>query len=101
MPGKAAKITMTVTMYEILQQICKSRRLSLSVVARAKAVLLGFKKQSNEGIAQQLSIKRKTVGRWRRRCRDSFPALLAVQFSESAARFRRCIEEVLPAFRVK
>ena len=95
LPGKAAKITMTVTMYEILQQISKSRRLSLSVVTRAKAILIGFEKQPNGVIAQQLSIKRKTVGLWRRRWQDSFPALLAVQFSESAARFRRCIEEVL------
>ncbi|MCH8044394.1 MAG: helix-turn-helix domain-containing protein [Planctomycetes bacterium] len=95
MPGKAAKIELTVTMYETIQQICNSRRLSLSVVARAKAILLGFDKRLNEDIARQLSINRKTVGLWRRRWRDSFPALLALQFSESVAKFRRYIEEVL------
>ena len=55
MPGKAAEIRLTVAMYEILQQISNSRRLSLSVVARAKAVLLGFDKLSNEDIAKQSS----------------------------------------------
>ena len=91
MPGKAAKIELTVTMYETIQQICNSRTLSLSVVERAKAILLGFDKQLNEDIARQLSINRKTVGLWRRRWRDSFSALLALQFSESAAKFRRYI----------
>jgi len=95
MPGKAAKIELTEAMYETIQQICNSRTLSLSVVERAKAILLGFDKQLNEDIARQLPMERKTVGLWRRRWRDSFPALLALQFSESAAKFRRYIEEVL------
>ena len=89
MPGKAAKITLTVTMYEILQRISNSRRLSLSVAARAQAILLGFDKQPNEDIAKQLPIKRKTVGLWRRRWRDSFPAWLPTDWRPDLPWFRR------------
>ena len=95
MPGTAAKIVLTDTMYEILQRIANSRTVGLSIVTRAKVILLGFSKQSNQEIAKQLDIERETVGRWRKRWRDSFPAMLAVQLSESAAKFQRCIEAVL------
>lgn len=95
MPGKAATIRLTETMYEILHQIANSRTSALGVVIRAKAILDGFDKQTNQAIAQLLPVGRKTIGRWRRRWQDSFPALLALQFSEPAAKFRRCIEDVL------
>ena len=48
MPGTAAKIVLTDTMYEILQRIANSRTVGLSIVTRAKVILLGFSKQSNQ-----------------------------------------------------
>ena len=87
MPGTAAKIVLTDTMYEILQRIANSRTVGLSIVTRAKVILPGFSKQSNQEIAKQLDIERETVGRWRKRWRDSFLAMLAFSFPSQQPRF--------------
>ncbi len=56
---------------------------------------MAFEKQFNETIAVELGVCAKMVGRWRRRWRDSFAALLAMEFEESAAAFQRAILECL------
>ena len=94
MSGKAAVITMTETMYEALQQFANSRLVGNGIVTRVRCILLGFLKKSNQDIAEELSISRQTVGLWRRRWRDSFAALLSLQFSDSEAKFRRCLQDV-------
>jgi len=95
MSGKAAKIQLTTRMHDILGQIATSRNDSKAVAGRAKMILLAFQRKKNETIADQLGCSSKTVGIWRRRWRDSFDALLAMQFNESQAAFRRAIIECL------
>ena len=95
MCGKAAKTQLTVRMHEILQQLSVSRNIGNSVVTRAKFILMAFQKDENQTIARRLEVCAKTVGLWRRRWRDSFPALLQLQFVESDAAFRRAIIECL------
>ncbi len=91
MCGKAAKTRLTIRMYEILQELSTSRNIGNSVVTRAKIILMAFQKEENRTIAGRLGVCAKMVGIWRRRWRDSFPALLQMQFTECAAAFRRAI----------
>jgi transposase len=95
MSGKAAKIVVTTLMYDILCRLSTSRNVSKAVVGRAKMILLAFQKKNNETIADQLGCCAKTVGVWRKRWQDSYDALLAMQFQESQAAFRRAIIECL------
>jgi transposase len=95
MSGKAAKIQLTTCMHEILTDLSSSRNISKAIVARAKIILMAFEKNNNQTITRRLGGCRKMVGLWRRRWRDSFDALLQMQFHESAAAFRRAIIECL------
>jgi putative transposase len=56
---------------------------------------MASQKHDNETIGICLGLGRKAVGLWRRRWRDSFAALLAMQFTESRAEFKRAIIECL------
>ena len=91
MCGKAAKTPLTVRMHEILQELSTSRNIGTSVVTRAKIILMAFRKDQNQTIARRWGVCAKMVGLWRRRWRDSFEALLQLQFAESDAAFRRAI----------
>lgn len=91
MSGKAAKIQLSDRMFDILTQLTSSRNVGVCIALRAKMVLLAFQKRSNQSIADQLHGSAKTVGIWRRRWRDSFEALLRMQFTETEAAFRRAI----------
>lgn len=91
MCGKAAKTQLTTRMYEILSQLSSSRNIGNSVVIRAKIILMAFQKDDNQTISRRMGLSGKTVGIWRRRWRDSYPALLKLQFTESDAAFRRTI----------
>jgi transposase len=62
---------------------------------RAKIIVMAFEKEHNQTIAGRLGLCAKTVGLWRRRWRDSFAALLAMQFTAGEAAFRRAILECL------
>jgi len=95
MCGKAAKVELTTDMQDILRQLSVSRNLGSAIVARARIVLRGFERLDNRAIAAEVDLSAKTVGLWRRRWRESFPALLRMQFSETAAGFRRVIVECL------
>lgn len=91
MSGKAAKIQLTNTMYQILQRLARSRTLGNSIILRAKIILMGFTRATNQEIAARLGLCPKTVGLWRRRWRDSWPALLQMEFEENRAAFTRSI----------
>lgn len=91
MSGKAARIQLTTTMQTILRQLASSRNVGIAIAARAKMILMAFQKENNQTIGSRLGHSAKTVGLWRRRWRDSFDALLAMEFSENAAAFRRAI----------
>jgi len=91
MSGKAAKISLTDRMFEILTQLSSSRNAGTATTLRASMILLAFQKHVNHEIANRLGIFRETVGLWRRRWRDSYNALLRMQFEETDAAFRRAI----------
>ncbi len=95
MSGKAAKTELTTRMHEILCQLSSSRIVGNRIVARAKIILMAFQKDDNQTIGKQLGFSAKTVGIWRRRWRDSFAALLRMQFTENKAAFGRAIVECL------
>ena len=95
MSGKAAKANLTTRMFESLDQISSSRSIGTAIVMRAKIIVMAFEKEHNQTIAGRLGVCAKTVGLWRRRWRDSFAALLRMQFTESEAAFQRAILECL------
>lgn len=95
MSGKAARTQLTSQMHEILQHVAASRNIGIAIVARVKMILLAFQKYDNQTIGREVGVSRKTVGRWRRRWRDSFEALLHMQFTENRAAFERAIIECL------
>src|SRR5687768_3586712 len=95
MSGKAAKIQLTTCMYEILDLIANSGKLGKAVVTRARFIQMAFDKQDNTTIARANNVCRDTVGKWRQRWKDSFPALMHMQFAETKAAFQRAIIECL------
>ena len=95
MSGKAARVELTQSMHRILQQIVFSRSIGTAIIIRAKIIQMAFLKHSNQAIGEQLKCSRETVGLWRRRWRDSYRALLSLQFAEPDAAFRRAIIECL------
>ena len=95
MSGKAAKVQLTDRMFEILTKLSSSRNVSAAGALRVNIILLAFKKQLNQVIADSLGVSAKMVGIWRRRWRESYAALLRMQFEETNAGFRRAIIECL------
>lgn len=95
MSGKAARVELTELMHRILQEIVSSRSIGTAIITRAKIIQMAFLKHSNQMIGERLECSRETVGLWRRRWRDSFTALLSLQFAEPEAAFRRAIIECL------
>lgn len=95
MSGKAAKIQLTTRMFEILKQLSNARSIGRDVSVRAKIILMGYRQYDNQTIAGELGICPQTVGKWRRRWRDSFDALASMQCTENQAAFFRTIVECL------
>jgi len=95
MSGKAAKVELTELMHRILQQIVSSRSIGTAIITRAKIIQMAFLKHGNQMIGERLGCSRETVGLWRRRWRDSYTALLSLQFAEPEVAFRRAIIECL------
>ena len=95
MSGKAAKIRLTEKQHTILQQIVCSTTAPQRLVQRARLIVLAFDGMFNRVIANAIGLQRKQVGLWRRRWKQSFDALVAIECRESQAALRRAIEEVL------
>jgi transposase len=95
MSGKAAKIRLTTEMHAVLGKLASSRSWGRAIVARANMILMGFEQHDNQSIGEELGCSAKIVGQWRRRWRESYPALLAMQFTETPAAFGRAIRECL------
>jgi transposase len=95
MPGRAAKIRFTEKQHAILQQITRSTTAARRLMQRARLIILAFQGMSNGAIGEEIGLRRKQVGLWRRRWRESFDALVAIECRESQAALRRAIEEVL------
>lgn len=94
MSGKAARITLTETMYSTLQRLANSRMTARSISNRISSVLLGWEKLSNQQISEAVCIGRQQVGLWRRRWQQSFDALLAIELNETTAEFERSLVSV-------
>lgn len=58
-------------------------------------ILLALQGESNENIAEQVKLGRKSVGLWRRRWKESFDSLMSTECCESLAKLRRIIADVL------
>lgn len=95
MSGKAAKIRLTEEQQNVLQQIRRSATAPKRLIQRVGVILLGFAGVLNVAIAEEIGLGRRQVGVWRRRWRQSFDALVAIECCESHATFRRAIEDVL------
>lgn len=95
MSGKAARIRLTDTMYNTLEKLSNQPTIGIGILTRVSIILLAFKKMSNLEIAKIVDLDRRQVGLWRRRWRDSYEALLSIQFQESHASLVRSIISVL------
>lgn len=95
MSGKAATVRLTEKQHAILQQIIRSVTASQRLGQRARLIVLAFDGMFNRVIADMVGLHRKQVGLWRRRWKQSFDALVAIECRESQAALRRAIEETL------
>jgi len=95
MSGKAAKITITEKQNAILQQIIRSTTAPQRLVQRARLIVLAFGGMFNGAISSSIGLRRKQIGLWRRRWKQSFNALVAIECRESQAALRRAIKDVL------
>src|SRR5271166_2260836 len=95
MSGKAAKIMLSEKQHAILHQIIGSTTAPLRLIQRARLIVLAFGGMFNGAISGVIGLRQKQVGMWRRRWKQSFDALLAIECRESQAALRRAIEDVL------
>jgi len=95
MSGKAAKIRLTEKQHAILQQIIRSTIAPQRLVQRARLIVLAFGGMFNGAIGGAIGLRRKQVGLWRRRWKESFDALVAIECREPQAALRHAIEDVL------
>ena len=94
MSGKAAKVKCTEKQMEVLEQIIKSPRSEVRLVARAKIIWHAFYGKNNGEISDIVGLDRGQVGVWRLRWKRSFDALVAIECRETLAQLVRSIEEV-------
>ncbi len=95
MSGKAAKIVLTERQHSILQEMIHSTTAAQRLVQRAHLIVLAFGGMFNRAISGIVGLRRKQIGVWRRRWKQSFDALVAIECRESQAALRRAIEDVL------
>lgn len=95
MSGKAAKVECTEKQMEVLEQIIKSPRSEVRLVARANIIWHAFYGKNNSEISDIVELDRGQVGVWRIRWKRSFDALVAIECRETFAQLVRSVEEVL------
>ena len=95
MPGKAAKIQCTEKQLAILKKLAAATTSPQRIVQRAWIIVMGYEKKFNRDIAVQVGLHSDQVGVWRRRWKESFEALIAIECRESTAVLTRAIEQVL------
>jgi len=95
MPGKAAQVRCTEKQLEILAKLARATTISRRIAQRSRIILMAFNKKLNQEIAAEIGLHADQVGVWRRRWKESFHALTAIECRESAAALRRAIEQVL------
>ena len=82
-------------MYTILTKLTNASTAERCICQRARAILLAFQGCKNLCISELIELERHSVGRWRKRWRDSFEALLAIEMNEPKAALERAIRDVL------
>jgi len=95
MPGTAAKVTVTETQLQILEEIVASRTAAVRLVQRAHIVILAFGKRNNEQIAEVVGLNPQQVSVWRKRWKSDWERLIQVECRESRTVLRREIETLL------
>ena len=95
MPGKAAKVVITVRQQDILRQMVRSRSCPQGLAQRAGIILLAFDRWQNGSIADHLGCERHAVGIWRRRWADAFDTLVRIECLEGLSALGTAIEDVL------
>lgn len=94
MPGKAAKVIITERQQVVLEELSRSRSEPLMISQRAKIILLAFARRSNAEIGAEVGLERKQVGLWRRRWREAWEPLTALECREPR-RLREAVRETL------
>lgn len=94
MPGKAAKVVVSVRQHEILTEFSRSRSEPGAIVKRATVILKAFAGALNEDIAQEVSLERKQVGIWRKRWQDGWDGLCTLE-CQKPLQLREAIREML------
>src|SRR3954449_10370519 len=95
MPGKAAKIVITQRQQVILRTLRDAVTAPSHLRQRAAVILRAFDGARNEGIAAELGLGRRQVGRWRRRWAAAWEGLTELECCETRAHLRRAIEATL------
>jgi transposase len=95
MPGKAAKVVITERQKEVLESIIARPTSPQRLVSRSRVILLAFEGLLNEQIAERVELGALQIGCWRRRWRDAFERLVAVECREGIKALREAIEELL------
>jgi transposase len=93
-PGTAAKVRLTEKQLSVLEELSRSRTVSVATATRARIILLGFRGIRNEDISPQVGLNRHQVGRWRKRWRNAWDDLCLWECSEPQ-RLREGILKVL------
>ena len=96
MKGKASLINLPPSQREILSKIVESRTSRKDHITRATIILLSATGLSNVKIAEQVSLKKVAVGKWRRRWHEQQEALQEMENSDpKRIDYRRFIESLL------
>jgi hypothetical protein len=94
MPGKAAKVRITEKQLVVIEELSRSRTVSVATTTRAKIVLLAYREMLNEQISREVGLNPHQVGCWRRRWQDAWNGLCVWECSEPH-RLREGILKVL------
>jgi hypothetical protein len=95
MPGKAAKVTISESQQQILDQFSRSRCQPYGLRQRATIILLAFAGLLNDEIAPQVDLERHQVGIWRARWADAFERLVLVECLQGPTALRQAIRRLL------
>jgi transposase len=95
MPGKAAKVVVTEKQQVILREFAASRSVSSCLAKRSRIILLAFDGLNNETIQDEVGLGHDQVGLWRRRWRDDWDRLIAIECVEELHELKNAIKKLL------
>lgn len=95
MPGKAAKVIVTEKQLAILETFANARSSKVSLAQRSRLIILAFQGHNNEAIEKLLGLQHDAVGQWRKRWRNDWNRLIAIECSEELLVLKKEIEKLL------